>query len=123
MEEREKPPMYQFSYAEILDDSPHEARERERVAIERSIELLQAAEGAGANSRESTEAVLFVRRLWSALIEDLARDDNALPHALRADLISIGLWILREVEHIRQGRSTNYKGVIEVSSNVRDGLK
>jgi flagellar biosynthesis activator protein FlaF len=114
--------MYQFSYAEILDDSPKEARERERVAMDRAIELLQAAERVGVNSREANEAAQFVRRLWAALIEDLSKSENALPQSLRADLISVGLWVMREAEQIRLGKSTNFKGIIEVSAQVREGL-
>ena len=115
--------MYQFSYAEVLDDSSKEARERERQALERSIELLQSAEKAGVSSREAIEAVLFVQRLWGILIEDLARPENALPKPLRADLISIGLWVMRESEQIRLGKSENFKAIIEVSAAIRDGLQ
>ncbi len=115
--------MYQFSYAEVLDETPKGARERERQAIDRSIELLQAAEKSGARSREAMEAVLYVRRLWAFLIEDLARPENDLPKPLRADLISIGLWLMREAEQIRLETSENFKGMIDVSTSIRDGLK
>ena len=115
--------MYQFSYAEVLDETPQGARERERQAIERSIELLQAAERSGVRSRDAIEAILFVRRLWSVLIEDLANPDNDLPQTLRADLISIGLWVMREAEQIRLEKSDNFKGIIDVSSVIRDGLR
>ncbi len=115
--------MYQFSYAEVLDETPRGARERERQAIERSIELLEAAERSGVRSREAIEAVLFVRRLWGVLIEDLGDSENDLPQALRADLISIGLWIMREAEQIRLEKSSNFKGIIEVSAAIRDGLQ
>jgi flagellar protein FlaF len=115
--------MYQFSYAEVLDETPRGARERERVAIARSIDLLEAAERGGVRSREAIEAVLFVRRLWGVLIEDLAEPENDLPQALRADLISIGLWVMREAEQIRLEKSTNFKGIIEVSAAIRDGLQ
>ena len=115
--------MYQFSYAEVLDETPRGARERERQAIERSIESLEAADKAGVRSREAIEALLFVRRLWGVLIEDLADTENDLPQALRADLISIGLWVMREAEQIRLEKSANFKGIIEVSATIRDGLK
>ncbi|MDX2202961.1 MAG: flagellar biosynthesis regulator FlaF [Hyphomicrobiaceae bacterium] len=115
--------MYQFSYAEVLDDAPASAREREHQAIERSIELLRAAQQAGTSSRECVEAMLFVRRLWSFFLEDLALPENELPKALRADLISIGLWVLKEVEQIRLEKSDNFKGLIEVSEQIRDGLR
>ncbi len=115
--------MYQFSYAEVLDEAPASAREREYQALERSIELLRAAEKAGLQSRECVEAVLFVRRLWTLFLEDLALPDNELPKPLRAELISIGLWVLKEIEQIRLEKSSNLKGLIEVSQQIRDGLK
>ncbi|HXF55683.1 MAG TPA: flagellar biosynthesis regulator FlaF [Hyphomicrobiaceae bacterium] len=115
--------MYRFSYAEILDEAPKQARDREREAIERSIELLRAAEAKGSGTREALDAVLFVHRLWAALVEDLAKPENDLPKALRADLISIGLWIMREAEQIRLGKSENFKGLIEVSSEIAEGLR
>ena len=51
--------MYQFSYAEVLDETPKGARERERQAIDRSIELLREAEAQGVRSRAAIEAILF----------------------------------------------------------------
>ena len=67
--------------------------------------------------------MLFVRRLWGYLIEDLAKPENDLPQSLRAELISIGLWIMREAEQIRLETSSNFKGIIEVSTAIRDGLQ
>jgi flagellar biosynthesis activator protein FlaF len=115
--------MYQFSYAEVLEEAPQGAREREYEALDRSVQLLKAAEKAGAQSRECVEAVLYVRRLWNLFLEDLASSENDLPKELRAELISIGLWIMKEIEQIRLEKSTNFKSLIEVSENIRDGLK
>jgi flagellar protein FlaF len=114
--------MYQFPYAEVLDETPQSSRQRERQAIEQSISLLQAADKAGAQSREAVEALVFARKLWSVLIEDLASNENDLPQKLRADIISIGLWIIREAEQIRLEKSDNFKGIVEVSESIRDGL-
>lgn len=115
--------MYRFSYAEVLEETPQTARERERAAIDHSIALLKAAAEKGNRSRESVEAVYFVRRLWAYLIEDLAKPENDLPKNLRADLISVGLWIMREAEQVRLGHSSNYKGLIEVSQLIAEGLQ
>jgi flagellar biosynthesis activator protein FlaF len=115
--------MYRFSYAEVLEETPQTARERERAALEHSIELLRGAEAKGNGSREATEAVYFVRRLWAYLIEDLAKPENDLPKPLRADLISVGLWIMREAEQVRLGKSSNFKGLIEVSQLIAEGLR
>ena len=64
-----------------------------------------------------------MRRLWGYLIEDLAKAGERSAAELRADLISIGLWIMREAEQIRLETSGNFKGIIEVSTAIRDGLQ
>lgn len=115
--------MYKFAYAELLDETPKLAREREVQAIERSIALLEAAQVAGPKSRESVEAIHFVNRLWSIFIEDLARAENDLPKELRANLISVGLWIMKETDSIRNGHSKNFKGIVEVSQIISEGLR
>ena len=114
--------MYRSSYAEVLQDTGTEAREQERQAFVHAIRLLRAAEAKGRASREAIEAIYFVRRLWSILLEDLGSAENSLPPALRASLISIGLWIMREAEQIRLEQSDNFKGIADVSAIVEAGL-
>lgn len=114
--------MYQFSYAEILDDDQYQARERERHALDRAVMLLKQAEQRGPASRECAEALMFLRNVWTILIEDLAGAENALPESLRASLISIGLWVMRQADEIRLDRSADFRGLIEVNETIRDGL-
>ena|SRR5262245_31351555 len=115
--------MYQFSYADIQTDSVADAKDRERQLLTRSIDLLNAARRKGQQSLEAVEAVHFLNRVWTSFIEDLGSAENELPIELRANLISIGLWLLREAEEVRQGRSDNFEGLIEVSQIIRDGIQ
>lgn len=114
--------MYQFSYAEVLEDDPQEARERERVALHRAVELLKAARETGPESRETIEALAFLRRIWTVLLDDLVSPENGLPEKLRASLISIGIWILKEADLIRLQQSRAMDGLIAVNETIRDGL-
>ncbi|WP_299866102.1 flagellar biosynthesis regulator FlaF [uncultured Hoeflea sp.] len=115
--------MYQFSYADVQEDGVAEAREREREAINHSITLLKAAKANGLESRDAIEAVYFVSRLWVRFVEDLASPENELEQELKANLISIGIWIIKEAEKIRQRQSDNFQGIIDISIIIRDGLK
>jgi flagellar protein FlaF len=115
--------VYHFAYDEIVDESATSCRDRERLALDRSIELLKEASEKGTHSTAALEALLYVRRLWSLLLEDLARPGNDLPAKLRADLISIGFWIMKEADLVRDDKSRNFKGLIDISSIIRDGLK
>ena len=115
--------MYQSLYSEMAAETTESIRQNERAAFERSIGLLELARTKGRGSRESVEALLFVSRLWSVLLEDLATEGNDLPDALKASLISIGIWILRRTEDIRQGRVEDFSSLIDVSRTIKSGLE
>ncbi|HLP69620.1 MAG TPA: flagellar biosynthesis regulator FlaF [Rhizobium sp.] len=115
--------MFQFSYAEIMEDDLTAARERERQVLTRSIEYLTAAKETGRYGKEAIEAIFYTRRVWLRFIDDLKQPENELNVELRANLISIALWILKECERIRQRQSQNYQAIIDVTSIIRDGLK
>jgi flagellar protein FlaF len=42
---------------------------------------------------------------------------------LRGDLISIGIWMLREADAVEDGGSDVFRNLIEISAMIRDGLK
>jgi flagellar protein FlaF len=114
--------MYKFSYEETLSDSGGRQRDNERQAIEQSVALLKSAERAGPRSREAIDALIFLNRLWSFFLEDLAKPENGLPEDVRAKLISIGIWMLKEAEAISQGKSRNFTSLIDISNVIAEGL-
>lgn len=114
--------MYQFSYAEIVDDSPQDMRMRERDALARCLAMLDEAKQAGPKSQQAHNALSYLRRLWSIFIEDLGSEGNELPADLRAQLISIGLWVLKEIERLRLGMQQSFDDLIEINGIIRDGL-
>ncbi|CAA2142870.1 flagellar biosynthesis regulator FlaF [Hyphomicrobium sp. ghe19] len=114
--------MYKFSYEETLSESGSRQRENERLAIEQSVALLKTAEKAGPQSREAIDAIFFLNRLWSFFLDDLAKPENGLPDEVRAGLISIGIWMLKEADAISKGNSRNFAGLIDVSNVIAEGL-
>lgn len=114
--------MYQFTYAEVVEDSPREMRAREHDALDRAVALLEAAQGTGAQSPEGQEALNYLRRLWTIFIDDLGSNGNDLPEDLRAQLISIGIWIMKEIERLRTGAQDSFGDLIEITAIIRDGL-
>ncbi|MCQ2005322.1 flagellar biosynthesis regulator FlaF [Rhizobium sp. NRK18] len=115
--------MYQFSYAEIMEDGVADAKDRERQVLTRSIELLRAAKAAGGYNRDAIEALFYTRRVWIRFIEDLKQPENQLNQELRANLISIAIWILKECDRIRKRETDNFQGIIDVTTIIRDGLQ
>lgn len=115
--------MYRFAYQDVGEITCKDARQRERDAIVRSVEMLRSAMRAGLKSRETVEAVHYVQRLWMVLLEDLCADDNDLPRELKAQLISVGLWLIRTAEDIRFERSDALEDMMTISQSIADGLK
>ncbi len=114
--------MQRIQYGDLLEDDQQMARERERAALDQSILLLEQAATPGAPLASAAEAIAFTSKLWSLLIEDLASANNGLPKQLRAQLVSIGIWILRELEAARTDEAKGLSDVIVVSKAIRDGL-
>ena len=111
------------SYQDIVADDPRAARRAEGAAFDRVLATLARAQRDGSDRRLAGEALDGVDQLWRALMGDLADGGNALPDALRAQLISIGLWTLTEVSRITTAGTTDFGGLIAVNSSIRDGLR
>ena len=114
--------MYRSIYQRMAEDNGANTRLSERLALERSIALLELAKLGSPDSREMIDALYCVNQLWTAFLEDLAHADNGLPDTLKASLISIGIWVLRRVEEVRLGKATDLSALIEVSRSIAGGL-
>jgi flagellar biosynthesis activator protein FlaF len=109
-------------YSETLSEDPGLQRAREREAFEQSVVMLEAAERAGAGSQDARDAAAYLNRLWGFLIEDLGRPENDLPAELRANLMSLGLWTMRELMRMDRAESANFGLLKHVSRSMAAGL-
>jgi flagellar biosynthesis activator protein FlaF len=114
--------MFKRIYEEVAEETSEKIRSNEVRALNHSIQLMDKAQKGGPGSRDSIEAMFFVSRLWSVLLEDLASSDNALPDELRAKIISIGIWALKYVEEFRRGLKKDFQPLIDVSAIILKGL-
>jgi flagellar biosynthesis activator protein FlaF len=110
------------AYEAVVEDSGHEARGRERRALSLGIDRLERLQDERFNFEDLVESLLYVRRLWTIFIEDLAHPENGLPEKLRADIISIGLWVVKEADRLREERSNDVMQLIEINRMIRDAL-
>ena len=75
-----------------------------------------------ARQREMVDALFFLRRLWAIFMDDLNNPQNELTPQLRAGLISIGIWVNKEIERVRTGATKDLTAMIEINEIIRDGL-
>ena len=114
--------MYEFAYNEVVEDSRQSMRARERDAMDRVIGMLRVAQEKGPLSRERVDALFYLRRLWTIFIDDLKDPRNELPDQLRAGIISIGIWMMKEIDRVRCRESDDLGPMIEINEIIRDGL-
>src|SRR3954447_25346992 len=115
--------MYRFSYAEVVEDAPRECRQREYEVFGQAIGLLKAADGQPSRSPEMRKALESLQQLWTSLVKDLAHPDNELPDKLKAQLISIGFWVMRETGRVACGEHNNLTALIDINAIIQEGLK
>jgi flagellar biosynthesis activator protein FlaF len=67
------------------------------------------------------EALAVNRRLWSLLASDCAAEGNSLPQGLRAQIISLSIFVDRHSSAVmRQGASLDV--LIEINRTIMQGL-
>ena len=67
--------------------------------------------------------MFYLRRLWTIFLDDLKDPNNELPDQLRAGIISIGIWMMKEIDRARTGVTDDLAPMIEINEIIRDGLK
>lgn len=67
------------------------------------------------------KALNWNREMWAALQEDLLRDDNQLPETLRAQIISVAIWVDRHTGLVFSGKA-RIDPLIDINRTIMDGL-
>jgi flagellar protein FlaF len=72
-------------------------------------------------SAKLVEAVDWNRRLWSALATDCSSEDNQLSKEVRAQIISLSLWVSRYSSHVIRNRES-VEPLVEINRTIMQGL-
>ncbi|NQV60689.1 MAG: flagellar biosynthesis regulator FlaF [Alphaproteobacteria bacterium] len=109
---------YQQAYlqAQNITESP---RQTEYRILARITSAMIKAEQQG--HTEVVRAVHWNRRLWLTLQSDCASEDNGLPDAMRAGIISLAIWVDKHSRKVLK-READLGPMIEVNRNIMEGL-
>lgn len=108
-----------YQRASAQAESPREAEYRVFALV--TSGLIQARERGRANLPELAEALDKNRRLWTTLAQDCADPSNALPQQLRAQIISLAMWVSRHSSSVMQA-GEEIDALIDVNRSVMQGL-
>jgi len=67
------------------------------------------------------EALHWNRQMWSTLATDCAVEGNKLPDQLRAQIISISIWVGKYSSQVARGEE-DIQALIDINKNVMEGL-
>ena len=80
------------------------------------------AEKKGMSGGPLAEAVDWNRRLWRTLASDCLDDRNQLPPDVRAQIVSLSLWVSKYSKQVTRNGAP-MKPLIEVNRNIMQGLQ
>lgn len=67
------------------------------------------------------KAIHWNRRLWLTLQADCAGEDNRLPEATRAGIISLAIWVDKHSRKVLKGQG-QLKALVDVNRSIMEGL-
>jgi flagellar protein FlaF len=83
---------------------------------------LMEAQSAGAQGPSLIDAIDWNRRMWSTLAIDCMDNANKLPKELRAQIVSLSLWVNKYSSEVMQ-RGASLDPLIDINRTIMQGLR
>ncbi|MDB5444585.1 MAG: flagellar FlaF family protein [Phenylobacterium sp.] len=109
-----------YQQAAARAESPRDIEYRLFGQVTRALMTASEAEAAEIGAR--MDALDWNRRLWSVLAADCASPGNQLPAQVRANIISLSLWVNRHTSAIMRNEA-EFSALIDVNKMMMQGLE
>jgi flagellar protein FlaF len=83
--------------------------------------LMDAEQKDSSDHRGRMKALHWNRRLWTTLATDCANPENRLPMALRANIISLSIWVDKHTSDVMQKQAA-IQPLIDINRTIMQGL-
>ncbi|MBY0563452.1 MAG: flagellar biosynthesis regulator FlaF [Hyphomonadaceae bacterium] len=107
-----------YQRAATQADTPRESEYRAFGVV--TADLVRAKEQ-GLSGGALAEALDANRRLWNVLAADCSLPENQLPLALRAQIISLALWVARHTTEVLRDNA-EIEPLIDINKTMMEGL-
>jgi flagellar protein FlaF len=111
------------TYARVANTTAS-PREIEAKALLMAANKLQAVmTNADATFEQTSEALMFNRKLWSIFLSEAQRDENPQPLDVRQNIANIGIFVLSHTAALQiSPQRDHFKPLIEINRNIAAGL-
>ena len=109
-----------YQQASARAESPRELEYRLFGQVTRA--LMDAAASDPLDVHIRIDALDWNRRLWSTLATDCASSENQLPDPVRAQIISLSLWVNRHTSAVMR-RTESFEPLINLNRTIMQGLQ
>ena len=111
------------AYARVANTTSS-PREIEAQALLKAANKLQAVmTNLDATFAETSEALIFNRKLWSIFLSEAQRDENPQPLDVRQNIANISLFVLSQTAALQiSPQREHFKPLIEINRNIAAGL-
>jgi flagellar biosynthesis activator protein FlaF len=111
------------AYARIANTTTS-PRDIEAQALLMAANKLQAVmTNADATFQQTSEALMFNRKLWSIFLSEAQRDENPQPLDVRQNIANLGIFVLSHTAALQiSPQRDHFKPLIEINRNIAAGL-
>ena len=86
-----------------------------------TLALMDAAKAPASDLQIRADALDWNRRMWATLAADCHQPENGLPPPVRAQIISLSMWVRRQTSEVLRGKDT-FDSLIEINRIMMQGL-
>lgn len=108
-----------YNQATARNESPREMEYRLFGQVTRA--LIEASQTDKSDHAKRIDALDWNRRLWTALSNDCSRPENVMNQSLRAQFISLNLFVSRQSSAIMRGEE-DFDTLIDINRMIMQGL-
>jgi flagellar protein FlaF len=113
--------MYHKAYQKVLGATEDPRSMEYRLFAQVTHALIGASEKGRADLPGLVDAIDWNRRLWTTLSGQCIDPDNKLPEAIRAQIISLSIWVSRYSSEVMQ-QGASLEPLIDVNKSMMAGL-
>lgn len=111
-----------YRAAQASTENPRQTEYRLFAEVTKALMAIrEATKAKGLKSPEFYKAVDWNRRLWLTLQMDLASNENRFPDGLKANIISIAIWVDKHSRSVLRGDG-DIEPLISINRTIMEGL-